>query len=147
MPVLDHDAKVLHHLYSFFRKGFRDRIVPNAQLKPNRFRPFRKDIFRVLRDVVRPPENVNKVNLAGNIDEAAINGLPQDFLNLRVIDRNRNYFIIRPSHIFRNIKGWLAEMGFRLDAEHRDPFCFSKKIRYLVVRREDISFPAHRYLL
>lgn len=79
-PVLDQQAAVLHDVDP--RRGQRvgDGLVPDAELHPHRARPLRHDVLEVPADVGGPPEHVDEVDGARDVDETAVDLPARDFV-------------------------------------------------------------------
>src|SRR6185437_970774 len=115
---LHQHAVILHHVDSVARDLFRRLVVANAELEPDGFRVLRDYVVDMLWNVLRAPKDVDDVDVAGNIDERAVHRLAEHFLDIGIVNRDRNDFVARALSVFGNVIRRLLRVG--LDPEHRD---------------------------
>src|SRR5437773_9046482 len=82
---------------------------------------FRKQIIEVTRNVLRTPKDIYEIELVRNINQPAVDLLPEYMSYLGVINRHRNDLESCSFEIAWDVKGGLARLRFSLYAEHRDP--------------------------
>jgi hypothetical protein len=118
LPVIDHQAAVLDDLDARFGELLRDLVVLDAELEPDRFRFLRKDFVEMLRNVFRAPEDVDHVDITGDVGELPVYGLAEDLFDIGEIHRHRDDVEAGGLEIFRDVKRGLTALRFGLDAQN-----------------------------
>ena len=71
-------------------------------------------------DIVRAAEDIDQIDLSGNINQLAINSLPKDLGYFRIINGHRNNLKAGCVEILRNVKSGLVGLSLCFDAQHGD---------------------------
>jgi hypothetical protein len=77
---LDQHAVILHHVDPSARDLFGGFVVPDAELKPDGLRMFREDVVKVFRNVRWTPEDIDDVDITGDVHKRSIDRLAEYFL-------------------------------------------------------------------
>lgn len=125
--MIDHQAAILNHLDSGFRQLLSYHGVADAELHPHALRFLREQIVEVWRNVLRPPEDVHYVYFRRNLCQLPINFFAEYLSHVRVVNRHGNDSESGAVHVFGNVERGLIGLGFSLDTEYRDRFCFTKQ--------------------
>src|SRR6185312_13680714 len=118
--VLDHDAAILNDLDAGALELLREFVVPNPELEPHEFRLLREDVVHVRHEVPRAAKDVHQVDVPRNVGELAIDPLPEDLRDLRVVDRHGHDLETCILQVLGHVKSRLRRLRFGLDAEHGD---------------------------
>ena len=90
--MIHHEAAILNDLDSGLGKCFSDGGVANTGLQPYCFRHLCQNVFDVSRNVLGAAEDIYQININGNVDQTAINLLPEYLGNLRKVNGYGNNF-------------------------------------------------------
>ena len=89
-------AAILNDVDARSREPLGGFIVSDPKLHPHRARALGDDVVDVWRHMLRSPEDVHDVDVAGDVDQAPIDTLAEDLGDVRVVDRNRYRSRTRP---------------------------------------------------
>src|SRR5438105_2422803 len=116
--VLDHQAAILHDEDAGARQRLRRAVVADPALQPHGARMLGEQIGKVLPHVRRAAEDIDDVDLAGNVGDLAVHLLSEDFLDLGEVNRDRDDGEAHPLERRRHVERRLTGLGLGLDAEH-----------------------------
>ena len=88
--MIHHDAAVLNDFDSGFCECFGYGIVTNSGLQPYCLRHLCQNIFNVRRNVLRAAKDVHEINRDWNVDEPAIDLLPEYLRHFWIVNGHRN---------------------------------------------------------
>ena len=94
------------------------------------------------RDVIRPPEYVHHVDLAGDVTQLPVDFFAEKICQLRIVNRNGNDLISGALRIVWNVVRGLRRIGF--DAEHRNAMRILEKALDLFRPLEQMPAPIFR---
>ena len=89
--MIDHQTPVLHYLDACAGKALSHLIIPYARLEPHYLRHFRQHVIEMDGDIFGAAEHIDQIDLAGDVREAPIDFLTENFLHMQVIDGHGNY--------------------------------------------------------
>lgn len=75
--VVDHEAAILDNINPRSGELLGELVIKDAKLKPDSFGMFLDQLCSVHGQLIGPTENVDKIDFTGNVEQAAINRLPQ----------------------------------------------------------------------
>src|SRR5437588_3269744 len=139
--VLDHQAAILHDLNACARESFGGSVVAYAGLEPDRARALGEYVFERRRDVLRASEDINHVNLAGDVREFPIDLQAEDMRRFRVIDRHGHDLKPRRDEVLRDVEGGLVALRLGLHAEHGDALRRGEQLADGPVNLDEIFAP------
>src|SRR5215470_1253234 len=88
--MLHHQAAILDHLNPRLSQPLRRNVISDAELKPHGLGTLGDDVIDVHLDVLRPPKNLDQVQLARHIDESTVHRSAENLLDLGEINRDRD---------------------------------------------------------
>ncbi len=118
--VLDHQAAVLDDFDAGPSELFRNNIVANARLKPDRRGFLSQQIVQMKPDILGSAKDIDEIDRARNLSQFAKDFAAKDFLDFGIVNRNGNYLEAGPDEIFGYVERGLIRLGFGLHAEHGD---------------------------
>ena len=86
--MLHHQATILHNLDARLRKRLGNDIVTDARLKPNGSWHLGQNLFDVTVDILGAAEDVHQIDITGNLRQATIDSLAEDFYNFGKVNRH-----------------------------------------------------------
>jgi hypothetical protein len=142
--MFNHQTAVLHDLNAGASKRLCRWGVANAGLKPDSFRFLRQNIINVPVDIVRTAKDIDKIDFTRDINQTTIDRSTEDLVDLRVINRNRDYFKTGPKQILRHVHRRLTRLRFCFDTQNGDPVGVHKQLSNLRGAFNKIFFPVHK---
>jgi hypothetical protein len=76
--VVDHHTPVLDNLKPGMRQSLGHRRMPDAGVHPHRLGPLGQDVRHVAGQIGCPAEDIDQVHRDGDVDERAVDLVPQD---------------------------------------------------------------------
>ena len=141
--VINHQTTVLNDFDSGLSECFRDRVMTDSQLHPDRLWFFPEDVVNVRWNVLRTTKDIYHVDLARHINQFSVNFFTENFGDVGVVNRDRNDFESGAMHVVGNVESRLISLGLGLDAEHGDRFRLREQLANLLSASEDIVAPVH----
>lgn len=118
--MLNHQTAVLDDFDACSGELLRHLVVSYTGLKPHGLRLFGQHIIDVTKNVMRAAKDIDKIDVSGDIDQPSVDRLPQNFFDIRVVDRHGNHFETCRVQILGDVECGLRGLPFRFDAKDSD---------------------------